>query len=322
MAELRPVPARGARARRARARAPRRRTAGRARVGARGARRRGAHPGRVDRAAAAAVLRVHRVVGARDRRDRRPARAHVRHQPGRRRARRHADRAAGRALGERVRRLPGDDRRVHERRDDQQRDRARGGPGAGAAGCPAPRACRDAGSTVYCSAEVHYSITRAVELLGIGSNNLRDLPIDEARRLRPDALAEALDADIAAGIIPVAVVATAGTTLTGAIDPIDEIADVCAERGVWLHVDGAYGVPAASVPTHAVAVPRHRARRLGLGRRAQVALPAEGVRASSWSVSRDASPRRSRTSRATCRTSSTSCTRWTSRSSTRGRSGR
>ena len=105
--------------------------------------------------------------------------------------------------------------------------------------------------TVYCSAEVHYSITRAVELLGIGSNNLRDMPIDEARRLRPDALAEALDADIAAGIIPVAVVATAGTTLTGAIDPIDEIADVCAERGVWLHVDGAYGMPAASVPTHA-----------------------------------------------------------------------
>jgi aromatic-L-amino-acid decarboxylase len=104
--------------------------------------------------------------------------------------------------------------------------------------------------TVYCSAEVHYSITRAVELLGIGSNNLRDLPIDDARRLRPDALAEALDRDIAAGILPVAVVATAGTTLTGAIDPIDEIADVCAERGVWLHVDGAYGMPAASVPTH------------------------------------------------------------------------
>ena len=53
---------------------------------------------------------------------------------------------------------------------------------------------------IYCSAEVHYSITRAVELLGIGSNNLRDLPIDDARRLRPDALAEAIDRDIAAGI--------------------------------------------------------------------------------------------------------------------------
>jgi aromatic-L-amino-acid decarboxylase len=104
---------------------------------------------------------------------------------------------------------------------------------------------------IYCSAEVHYSITRAVELLGIGSNNLRDLPIDGSRRLRPDALAEAIDRDVAAGVTPVAVVATAGTTLTGAIDPIDAIADVCAERGVWLHVDGAYGVPAAAVPTHA-----------------------------------------------------------------------
>ena len=104
---------------------------------------------------------------------------------------------------------------------------------------------------VYCSAEVHYSITRAVELLGIGSNNLRDLPVDGARRLRPNALAEAIDRDVAAGTTPVAVVATAGTTLTGAIDPIDQIADVCAERDVWLHVDGAYGVPAASVLTHA-----------------------------------------------------------------------
>lgn len=101
---------------------------------------------------------------------------------------------------------------------------------------------------VYSSAEVHYSITRAVELLGIGSNNLRDLPIDETHRMRPQALAEAIDRDVADGVVPVAVVATGGTTLTGAVDPIDEIADVCAERGVWLHVDGAYGLPAASVP--------------------------------------------------------------------------
>jgi aromatic-L-amino-acid/L-tryptophan decarboxylase len=100
---------------------------------------------------------------------------------------------------------------------------------------------------VYCSAEVHYSITRAVELLGIGSDNLRDLPLDGGRRLRPDALAEAIGRDVAEGITPVAVVATAGTTLTGAIDRIDGIAEVCAEFGVWLHVDGAYGLPAASV---------------------------------------------------------------------------
>jgi aromatic-L-amino-acid decarboxylase len=104
---------------------------------------------------------------------------------------------------------------------------------------------------VYCSAEVHYSITRAVELLGIGSANLRALPIDERRRMRPDALAETIDRDVAGGITPIAVVATAGTTLTGAIDPIGAIVDVCAERGVWVHVDGAYGLPAAAVASRA-----------------------------------------------------------------------
>ncbi len=106
---------------------------------------------------------------------------------------------------------------------------------------------------VYCSAEVHYSITRAIELLGIGSDNLRDLPIDAGRRMVPEALADAIDRDVANGVVPVAVVATGGTTLTGAIDPIDRIADVCDERNVWLHVDGAYGLPAASVPSHAAA---------------------------------------------------------------------
>jgi aromatic-L-amino-acid decarboxylase len=100
---------------------------------------------------------------------------------------------------------------------------------------------------VYCSEEVHYSITRAIETLGIGSRNLRAIPLGPDRGLVPEALAEAIDRDRAEGITPIAVVATAGTTLTGAIDPIDAIADVCEERGVWLHVDGAYGLPAASV---------------------------------------------------------------------------
>jgi aromatic-L-amino-acid decarboxylase len=105
--------------------------------------------------------------------------------------------------------------------------------------------------TVYCSEEVHYSVMRAVELLGIGSDNLHTIPLDGLRRMRPEALADAIDADVAAGIVPVAVVATAGTTLTGAIDPIDAVADVCEARGVWLHVDGAYGLPAASVGSRA-----------------------------------------------------------------------
>ena len=106
-------------------------------------------------------------------------------------------------------------------------------------------------AAVYCSRDAHYSIARAVEMLGLGADSLRSLPIDSRRRMVPDALAEAVDADRDAGIVPVAVVATAGTTLTGAVDPIDAIADICSERGVWLHVDGAYGLPAASVSTHA-----------------------------------------------------------------------
>ncbi|MGZ8637336.1 MAG: pyridoxal phosphate-dependent decarboxylase family protein, partial [Actinomycetota bacterium] len=73
---------------------------------------------------------------------------------------------------------------------------------------------------VYCSAEVHYSITRAVETLGIGSRNLRAIPLGPDRGLLPEALAEAIDRDRAQGITPIAVVATAGTTLTGAIDPM------------------------------------------------------------------------------------------------------
>jgi aromatic-L-amino-acid/L-tryptophan decarboxylase len=104
---------------------------------------------------------------------------------------------------------------------------------------------------VYCSKEVHYSVMRAVELLGVGSDNLRAVDLDGLRRMRPDALAETIDADIAAGITPMAVIATAGTTLTGAIDPLEEIADVCEARGVWLHVDGAYGLPAAATESRA-----------------------------------------------------------------------
>ena len=103
------------------------------------------------------------------------------------------------------------------------------------------------GAVVYCSSDAHYSNVRAVELLGIGSDNVRDVPIDEHRRMRPEALEEMIRADLAAGRTPIAVVATAGTTLTGAIDPLDAIADICAEHGIWMHVDGAYGLPAASV---------------------------------------------------------------------------
>lgn len=97
--------------------------------------------------------------------------------------------------------------------------------------------------SLYCSEEAHYSVKRAAEVLGIGGNNVRSIEIDSERRMKPQALAMAIDADRKAGVIPMAVVATAGTTLTGAVDSINEIADVCGD--IWLHVDGAYGLAAA-----------------------------------------------------------------------------
>jgi aromatic-L-amino-acid decarboxylase len=120
---------------------------------------------------------------------------------------------------------------------------------------------------VYCSDEAHHSVVRAVEATGIGSDAVRRIPLDERRRMRPGALAEAIAADRAQGITPIAVVATAGTTLTGAIDPLDAIADVCAEHGTWMHVDGAYGLPAAGVASTA-------ARFAGLARADSVTVDA------------------------------------------------
>lgn len=104
-------------------------------------------------------------------------------------------------------------------------------------------------AALYCSAEAHASIVRAAELLGLGSEAVRSLPQrPEDRGVDPDAVARAIEQDKADNIIPLAVIATAGTTLTGAIDPLDALADVCQQHGVWLHVDGAYGAPAAAVP--------------------------------------------------------------------------
>jgi aromatic-L-amino-acid/L-tryptophan decarboxylase len=117
--------------------------------------------------------------------------------------------------------------------------RERAQPGCRIDGC-------DGRGVVYASVEAHSSVERAVEVLGLGRKALRPVEIDSARRMRPDALAVAIDRDLAEGLRPVAVVATAGTTLTGAVDPIRGVAEVCAAHGVWLHVDGAYGLPAAA----------------------------------------------------------------------------
>jgi aromatic-L-amino-acid decarboxylase len=98
---------------------------------------------------------------------------------------------------------------------------------------------------LYASAETHVTVERAADMLGIGSEAVRHVPVDDGLRLRVDALERRLDEDAAAGVLPVAVVGTAGTTATGAIDPLAELAAVCAGRGIWFHVDGAYGAAVA-----------------------------------------------------------------------------
>jgi glutamate/tyrosine decarboxylase-like PLP-dependent enzyme len=96
----------------------------------------------------------------------------------------------------------------------------------------------------YQSPEGHSCARKAVELLGFGSDAIRTIPPDGNYRMDPDALDRAIAEDVAAGVRPIAVVASAGTVNTGAIDPIAEIAFVCARHKVWLHVDAAYGGPA------------------------------------------------------------------------------
>jgi glutamate/tyrosine decarboxylase-like PLP-dependent enzyme len=98
--------------------------------------------------------------------------------------------------------------------------------------------------TLYASEEVHGVAVRAADLLGLGAGALRKLPVDDAFRLRVETLVAAVEADLRAGRRPIAVVASAGTVATGAVDPLGEIADVCERYELWLHVDGAYGGPA------------------------------------------------------------------------------
>jgi aromatic-L-amino-acid decarboxylase len=101
------------------------------------------------------------------------------------------------------------------------------------------------GGTVYASEEVHMSILKSVALLGIGRGNLRLLSTNDSFQMIPEELDRVIRRDREAGKRPIAVVATAGTVNTGAIDPIRVIAEIARQHGAWLHVDGAYGALAA-----------------------------------------------------------------------------
>jgi aromatic-L-amino-acid decarboxylase len=101
---------------------------------------------------------------------------------------------------------------------------------------------------IYCSEEAHSSVDKAAMTLGFGLRGVRKIPTDSALRMDADALAAAIVSDRQAGILPVAVVATVGTTSTTAVDPVPAIADICAREKIWLHVDAAYAGTAAVLP--------------------------------------------------------------------------
>jgi aromatic-L-amino-acid decarboxylase len=101
---------------------------------------------------------------------------------------------------------------------------------------------------VYCSEHAHSSVEKGALALGVGHENVVKIGVDDAFRMRPELLARAMADDRAAGRLPIACVATVGTTSTTSVDPVPAIADICARERVWLHVDGAYGGVAAIVP--------------------------------------------------------------------------
>ncbi len=99
----------------------------------------------------------------------------------------------------------------------------------------------DERAMIYLSDQTHSSVARAARALGFRPDQVRVIPSDQQARMRPDALRAAIELDKAAGRRPLMVVANAGTTAVGAVDPFHELSAACRESGVWLHVDGAYG---------------------------------------------------------------------------------
>ncbi len=95
---------------------------------------------------------------------------------------------------------------------------------------------------IYASEETHHTVHRAAAVLGLGRSSVRPIPVDDRQQMRPDDLLACLSRDIAAGVLPVAIVANAGTTNTGAIDPLRAVGTIAREHDVWFHIDGAYGL--------------------------------------------------------------------------------
>ncbi len=103
-------------------------------------------------------------------------------------------------------------------------------------------------AVLYLTEQRHWSIDRAAKVIGLRPDQLRPIPADDEFRLPPDALRRAAVEDRAAGRLPWAVMANAGATNTGSVDPLAALAAVCRDEGLWLHADGAYGWAAALIP--------------------------------------------------------------------------
>ncbi len=104
--------------------------------------------------------------------------------------------------------------------------------------------------TLYCSIETHSCIDKAAEVMGIGSDSVRKIGVDENYRIKLNELADAIESDIAAGNTPFCVVGNAGTVNTGAIDPLDDLLSISRKHNLWFHVDGAFGALAKMVPEY------------------------------------------------------------------------
>jgi aromatic-L-amino-acid decarboxylase len=100
----------------------------------------------------------------------------------------------------------------------------------------------------YCSSQTHSSIEKAVRISGMGSDNLRQMEVDQNFAMRPEALARQIERDLEAGLTPCFVCVTVGTTSSNAMDPVREIARICREHNLWLHVDSAMSGTAALCP--------------------------------------------------------------------------
>ncbi|MDT3739807.1 MAG: aminotransferase class V-fold PLP-dependent enzyme [Candidatus Kapabacteria bacterium] len=105
--------------------------------------------------------------------------------------------------------------------------------------------------TIYCSSETHSCIQKAVEILGLGANSLRKIPVNDNYQINNNKLIETIENDLSEGLLPFCIIGNAGTVNTGAIDPLGELLEISRKYNLWFHIDGAYGALAKLDPDYA-----------------------------------------------------------------------